>query len=363
MISVVSLLSCKQDKMGIGYEVHGTVRGVPDSTMVYMRNDGLNDSTMVIGERFVFMGKVKEPTWTLLFLENLDEPLPMWLENVQIRIEALNNRLTEVKVSGGEVQSMAIMLAERSDAVRTAMDSLGNIMALPELTDLRKDSVQALYRKLQQDEIALEKDFIRENPNSPVSAFILNRNRTRWKKTSVENLFSQLKDSAKETVYGKLLDRYIKLNKNPEVGDGYVDFVQEKADGESTRLSDLMGKYTLVEFWASWCVPCRKSNPELSKLYSRYRDKGLRIVGVSLDEDRESWLDAIEDDALEWDNVTDLKFNENEAALVYGVVGIPDNFLIDDKGIIVARNLREKALDKKLKEVFRENPTFKQKTD
>ncbi|HZJ36051.1 MAG TPA: TlpA disulfide reductase family protein [Gillisia sp.] len=363
MISVVSLVSCKQEKVDIGYEVHGTVRGVPDSAMVYLRNDGVNDSTIVIGKKFRFKGKVKEPTWTLMSLENSDEPIPLWLENVKIKIEAVNDRLTEGKVIGGGVQSMANMLAERNEANRTAMDSLGNIMALPEMTDLRKDSVQALYRKLQRDEIAVEKNFIRENPNSPVSAFTLNRNRTKWEKTSVANLFSQLKDSAKATVYGRLLDRYIRLNKNPEVGDGYVDFVQENVDGESTRLSDLMGKYTLVEFWASWCVPCRKANPELSKLYSRYRDKGLRIVGISLDEDRESWLNAIEADAMVWDNVTDLKFNENEAALVYGVVGIPDNFLIDDNGIIVARNLRERALDKKLKDVFEENPTSKQKTD
>lgn len=364
MISIsVGLFSCKQEKVDIGYEVRGTIRGIPDSTMVYIRNDGLNDSTMIIGEKFRFKGKVKEPTWTLMFLENFDGPIPLWLENVQIKIEAINDGLAERKIFGGEVQSVADMLVERKKGIRTAMDSLGHIMALPKLTDLRKDSVQTLYRKLQQDEIDIEKNFIRENPNSPVSAFTLNRNRTRWEKASVANLFSQLNDSAKETVYGRLLDRYIRLNKNPEVGDGYVDFVQEKVDGESTRLSDLMGKFTLVEFWASWCVPCRKSNPELSELYSRYRDKGFKIVGVSLDEDRESWLNAIEEDGLEWENVTDLKFNENEAALVYGVVGIPDNFLIDNERIIVARNLRERALEEKLKEVFEENPTSKQKID
>ncbi len=359
----VALVSCKQEKVDIGYEVRGTVRGIPDSTMVYIRNDGLNDSTVTLGEKFRFKGKVKEPTWTLMFLENIDEPIPLWLENAQIKIEAVNEGLTKAKVFGGEVQSMADLLVERKEAIRMTMESLGNIMALPELTDLRKDSVQALYRKLQQDEIAVEKNFIRENPNSPVSAFTLNRNRTRWNKASVANLFSLLNDSAKETVYGRLLDRYIRLNKNPEVGDVYVDFVQEKVDGESTRLSEVMGKYTLLEFWASWCVPCRKSNPELSELYSKYRDKGLRIVGVSLDEDRESWLNAIEEDGLEWDNVSDLKFIENEAALVYGVVGIPDNFLIDNEGIIVARNLRESALEEKLNELFGGNPTSKQQID
>lgn len=362
LISVLAILvSCKQDSLDIGYEIHGTVRGIPDSTFVFIKNDGLNDSTMAVEGKFRFKGKVKEPTWALMSLENSDEPRGLWLENVQIKFESKKDGLSEGKFIGGEVQSMANILNERKNAIRTSMDSLGILMTMPKLTESRKDSVYSSYRKLVQDEINVDKDFIRENPDSPVSVFTLNRNRTRWEKESVLSLFSELGDKAKKTVYGKLLDRYIELNKNPGVGDRFVDFTQEKVDGRTVRLSDMMGKYTLVEFWASWCVPCRKSNPELSELYSKYKDEGLRIVGVSLDEDRQSWLKAIEEDGLKWDNVTDLKFNENEAALVYGVVGIPDNVLINHKGIIVGRNLRDTRLVEKLKGIFRENPNSKQK--
>ena len=111
-------------------------------------------------------------------------------------------------------------------------------------------------------------------------------------------------------------------------------------------------EYTLINFWASWCGPCRSFNPELVEQYKLYKDKGFEIFGVSLDTDKEKWRKAIEKDGLNWENVSDLKGNNNQAAVTYGVRDIPDNFLIDDNGIIIARFIRGQELDKKLKELF-----------
>ena len=117
-------------------------------------------------------------------------------------------------------------------------------------------------------------------------------------------------------------------------------------------LSDLQGQAVYVDFWASWCGPCRKSNPELISVYEEYKDQGFAILGVSLDQDRNNWIKAIEKDQLPWENVSDLKGSENEASLIYNVNAIPDNVLIDENGIIVARTLRGEDLKKKLEEVF-----------
>ncbi|WP_082794000.1 peroxiredoxin family protein [Roseivirga seohaensis] len=126
---------------------------------------------------------------------------------------------------------------------------------------------------------------------------------------------------------------------------------QANVDGQTIQLSELKGKYTLIEFWASWCGPCRAFNPELVELYN---DQGFEILGVSLDSNKEKWEKAIEKDGLTWPNVSDLKGDNNEAAMIYGVRDIPDNFLIDENGIIIDRFIRGEKLQMRLKQLFNE---------
>jgi len=151
---------------------------------------------------------------------------------------------------------------------------------------------------------------------------------------------------------GKAIAEFISNNKNLKIGDKFVDIKQSNVNGKMTKLSQIHKKYTLIEFWASWCGPCRSFNPELVEQYKLYKDKGFEIFGVSLDTDKEKWRKAIEKDGLNWENVSDLKGNNNQAAVTYGVRDIPDNFLIDDNGIIIARFIRGQELDEKLKELF-----------
>jgi len=136
------------------------------------------------------------------------------------------------------------------------------------------------------------------------------------------------------------------------IGGVAPDFSQQTPDGESLRLSELRGKVVLVDFWASWCGPCRRENPNVVRMYNDYKDKGFEILGVSLDRDRERWLQAIEKDGLTWPHVSDLKGWQNSVAKAYGVHSIPHTVLLDEEGRIIARNLRGAALEKKLKELF-----------
>ena len=136
------------------------------------------------------------------------------------------------------------------------------------------------------------------------------------------------------------------------VGGQAPDFTQSTPEGGEMSLSDLRGKIVLVDFWASWCGPCRRENPNVVRMYNKYKDKGFDILGVSLDKTHDRWLQAIEQDGLTWHHVSDLKGWSNEVAQSYGVRSIPHTILVDQEGRILARNLRGEALERKLEELF-----------
>lgn len=136
------------------------------------------------------------------------------------------------------------------------------------------------------------------------------------------------------------------------VGAEAPDFAQARPDGSVMKLSDLRGKVVLIDFWASWCKPCRRENPSVVQAYNKYKSKGFEIIGVSLDKDRERWLQAVQQDGLTWPQVSDLAFWQNAVAIQYGVKSIPFTVLIDQEGKVLATKLRGQALEKKLEELF-----------
>ena len=139
---------------------------------------------------------------------------------------------------------------------------------------------------------------------------------------------------------------------NVSTGQSAPEISLDTPDGEKLSLSDLKGKYVLVDFWASWCKPCRLENPNVVRAYNKYKDKGFEILGVSLDRNRDRWLQAIAADGLTWKHVSDLKYFQSKAAVDYGVSAIPFTVLVDKDGKIIAQNLRGANLDKKLEELF-----------
>jgi len=150
------------------------------------------------------------------------------------------------------------------------------------------------------------------------------------------------------------LEKLIVTMDKVAIGKPAIDFTANDTEGKPVKLSDHYGKYLLVDFWAAWCGPCRKENPNLVKAYHKYKDKGFDVFGVSLDRTKEAWLKAIAKDELTWTQVSDLKYWHSEPAALYGVRAIPANFLLSPDGKIVGKNLTGEELHKKLEELLGE---------
>jgi peroxiredoxin len=214
---------------------------------------------------------------------------------------------------------------------------------------------QARYEKAVEDYKSALLQYVRQNPNSAASAEALNM----WAGPSMdvalaERLYSSLSPGVHNTRAGQELLKRIKSSRSTEIGSVAPVFTQNDTSGKAIKLTDFRGKYVLLDFWASWCGPCRAENPNYVKAYAEYKDKGFTILGVSLDQPggHDAWLAAIKKDGLTWTQVSDLKYWNNEVAKLYDIRAVPQNFLIDPTGKIIAKDLRGEDLTKKLKEVI-----------
>ena len=192
--------------------------------------------------------------------------------------------------------------------------------------------------------------FVKENSNNIVSPFVLYRYKGFFKLDELERLYETFPETVQGT-YKDLVLKYIEKVRTTEPGQPYIDFTMKDLNGNDLALSTVVGnsKFVILDFWASWCPDCRANNPELVKVYNMYKDKGLDVFSVSLDENETAWKEAIEKDGLTWTNhVSDLKRWNNEAADLYGVAFIPQTFLIDDNGIILEKNLPDDKLEEVL---------------
>ncbi|MBS1567654.1 MAG: AhpC/TSA family protein [Bacteroidetes bacterium] len=198
--------------------------------------------------------------------------------------------------------------------------------------------------------------YIRRDPSAPLALYALERYAGGdMNKPGVNELFEKLPESVKSTKGGKTFRDGLALAASLAVGKTAPDFTQNDTLGNPVRLSSFRGKYVLVDFWASWCMPCRMENPNVVKAYARFHSKGFDIVSVSLDRpgDKDKWIKAIHEDKLEWTHVSDLQFWGNAVAKQYGIQSIPQNYLLDPEGKIAAVNLRGEELEKKLSTLFK----------
>ncbi|HLP38972.1 TlpA disulfide reductase family protein [Lacibacter sp.] len=332
--------------------VTGFAHGFEDSTWLYLYEwvtGNTIDSSRILNGQFQLnvpkSFKEKSRLFTIA-TGSYDNYKSFWMDDTNVIFSAVKGNFKNALLSGSKSQQVHEAYLRSTDSLVIEIDSLRRHFGDTDSLMLLKTN--RLVEELKQINIR----FIEQNRRSAISAYILRMNCIEWGVPLSRTLYSKLSPENQKTKYGDFVKKYITYHKDIAVGKNYVDFVQMNVEGKPVKLSSFQGKYILLEFWASWCGPCRKENPALVQLYEQYKQKGFEIVAVSLDVNKQQWINAIAKDSLKWPNLSDLKGSDNIPALMYGVYGIPDNFLIDPEGKIIAKNLRGNSLERKLKKLF-----------
>jgi peroxiredoxin len=261
--------------------------------------------------------------------------------------------MNKAKISGTQVQSDYLaydaqiggLLAQWRDISQRAMKVLKDSVALK--------AIQAEAKPLHAKIEATLDSFIFSHPDSYVTLDLVNDNKTSViEPETFDKYYTALSPRVMNSFTGKKMTAKYEKARQTFVGKAF-DFSQQDTLGKTFTLSSLRGKYVLIDFWASWCGPCRAENPNLVKAYAQLKDKNFEVVGISLDENKTAWTKAIEKDGLPWIHVSDLKGWKNDVAVKYGVTAVPQNVLIDPKGVIIAKNLRGEELTAKLSQLIK----------
>jgi peroxiredoxin len=313
-------ISCNESRKAV-FSLTGYTTGIENGTVLYLQDiltNELIDSILVENNHFKFQTKLfKTPLQIYLRTRDWSHYREIWLENNPMTFNGTKTDFGNATIEGSYLEHLSQTLHNQIDTLSTTEKQI------------------------------LLMEFVKKNPKSILSAFMLSSNKTTWGKEKTTELFEKFSIENKNSEYGKQIAKYIRLNKEPKIGEQFVDFEMTDLNGNLIKLSDLKGKTILLEFWASWCVPCRQENPNLVKTYKKFNSKGFEVFAVSLDENKDSWHRAIEKDSLNWEHGT-----SNEALLIYGISSIPDNFLIDQNGVIIGRNLSGDKLNEKLEEIM-----------
>ena len=325
------------------------------------------DSTTINNGAFVFSGTLDQPKSAYLIISksgtgigsNDASYIDLYLEPGNISVVSPDS-IDNAKITGGSVNADNAKLQVALTTVNAKMQALNKDYQAA--TDEQRkskefgDNIQKRSDSIGKEQKGVYLAFIKANPNSLISLFALkNYGGGIPDAAEVEPVFNLLSESVRSTKMGTDYAADIAKMKKTAIGATAPDFTMADTAGKQVSLHDFKGKYLLVDFWASWCGPCRAENPNVVKAYNTYKDKNFTILGVSLDQPgkKDNWLKAINDDHLTWTQVSDLKFWKNEAAQLYAVQAIPQNFLIGPDGKIVAKNIRGDELEKKLAELLK----------
>lgn len=358
-ISATAQISSKQQLKP--YTLSANIAGLKNEKLYLYTNETEEkkiDSTFAKEGRFSFKGKIGEPIFYILKIEGTRSQLAFFLESGKINITGKKDSLSTATITGSpatdqwrewgiawrKISSQAGPMYRRLDSATES----GKVKASEKERKIFDDGMQSLNDQT----AAAVTSFISKYPQSPVGPFIILDRFVNYPNPEMEiKTFSMLGDKAKNSFYGKRITEHRRIAEKTGIG-ATPDFAITDTAGNLVKLSSLRGKYVLVDFWASWCAPCRKENPNVVKAYQQFHDKGFEIVGVSLDTKKDAWMKAIEKDRLTWNHVSDLKGWESDIVKEYGIKVVPTSFLLDKEGKVIANNLREEALHKKLKEVL-----------
>lgn len=368
LMGFIALFASCADDFDSGYQLSGTVANATEGQKIIISElNDTNTQTVPVDTVTVENGKFEVdlpekdgPTISFLTLDGLRGNVLYIAENTPISFDIYADSLYASTVTGGENNRILYnYLGEIKKTNKKMSDLRGSMReAFSSQDSLKLEELQQKQEEIIEADKEVKRQLVEQNPNSLVAVMVLQDmvNTKMYSVAEMRELYENLSPELKKTPLAKNLDQSLKNLGRTEVGSLAPDFSAPTPKGEELALKDALGEVTLLDFWASWCKPCREENPNIVDVYEKYHDQGFNIIQVSLDRpgEREKWLKAIEDDNLDWNHVSNLMFWQDPIAAQYGVRAIPAAFLLNEEGEIVAKNLRGKDLEEKVAELLEE---------
>ncbi len=323
-----------------GFIINGDVKGFAEGTQVSLLNGqtGVSESeTTLKGGKFVFTGKMDKTDFKIIIFNMQPPYITLFLDNSAVKITGTKETIDKATVTGSKSHTDFADFSSSLEPYTKVFSEAGG------------DGDSVMVSKA----MNITTKFAQTHPNSAIAPLAIIRfNQLADDITRTEKLYNALAPEIKATTMGNYINNMINDEKKLR-GVQLGDFSQTDTSGKAVSLSSFRGRYVLLDFWASWCGPCRQENPNVVQAYNKYKNKNFTVLGVSLDKTKDAWLNAIHMDNLTWTHVSDLQGWGNTVAQQYQILSIPQNYLIDPQGKVVGKNLRGPALERKLARILR----------
>jgi peroxiredoxin len=367
LIIIVAFATISCEKENEGFVINGTIdRFYSGKEIKLVKMDVSKtetiDSILINNGKFELKGVVESPDLYYIFIDNYKDALPIIVENETITIELNKDTITNSVITGSKENDIFKIFQDFAKPLRNQNVILGQ--QFREAQAQNDMATMQEIRKKYDSLVKINNDFSIETVtkyNDAATSAIILEDFLKAKVVTVkqaEDIYNNFSDKVKETRSAQEINRIIQALGATEIGSKAPEFSGPTPDGQTIALKDVLGKVTIIDFWAAWCGPCRKENPNVVNVYNKYHEKGLEIIGVSLDgnnrqkDPKLAWLDAIEKDNLTWYQVSNLQYFNDPIAKMYNINSIPATFILDAEGKIVAKNLRGAALDSKIAEML-----------